>query len=87
MSATSAVSAPVAARDFGHRHLLVDQPLEDAVEQCVGRQAVLVLLVGAKLGARRLGDHASGITGPSGPSAPSGRCALRQRDSANTVVL
>ena len=39
--------------------------------------------------AAQLGEQVTraDMTGLSGPSAPSGRLALRQRDSANTVVL
>ncbi len=41
--------------DLGHRLLALDQALEDGVEHVVGRQRVLVGLVLAQLGGRRLG--------------------------------
>src|SRR5207244_9138715 len=42
--------------DFCDRLLTLDQPFEDAVEQVVGRQRVLVGLVLAQLRARRAGE-------------------------------
>ncbi len=62
----------MAARDdLGHRHLALDQALQDVVEHLVGRQRVLVGLVGLQLGARRLGDDALGHDpARSAPAAP-----------------
>ena len=66
----------------------LDQPLEDRVEHRIGRQAVLVLLVGAQLG--RLGGLSitrGGITSPAGPFIHGRWFSLRQRQVANTRVL
>ena len=43
--------------------VLLDVALEDRVEDLVGRQRVLVALVGAQLGRRRAGDDRSSGTG------------------------
>ena len=45
-----------ARHDVGDAHLALDQALQDVVEHVVGRQRILVLLVLAQLGRRRLGD-------------------------------
>ena len=56
-----------------HRHQLgagavvLDVGLEDRVEHLVGRQGLVVALVGAQLGRGRLGEHVLGDERPSGP--------------------
>ena len=62
----SAVMVAVSATDFS-----AQPSFEDAVQQGVGGKAILVLLVGAKLGGGGLSITRWGITGPSGPRPPS----------------
>src|SRR5579872_2372261 len=44
------------AGELLRRHVALDQALQDRVEHRIGRQRILVLLVGLELGRRRLGD-------------------------------
>jgi len=44
--------------DLRHRHLMLDEALQNVVEHLVSRQRVLVGLIGFELGRRRLGDDA-----------------------------
>ena len=73
--------------DLLHRHLAFHQAFQDRIQLVIGRQGILVGLVGLQLRRRRLGDDALGITTPAGPAPPMGRSSLRQRESAKTVVL
>src|SRR5690606_12107892 len=42
--------------DLAHRHFLLDEAVENVVKRLVGRERILVLLVGTKLGGRRPRD-------------------------------
>ena len=46
--------------DLAGGAVVLDVELEDRVEHVVGRQALVVALIGAQLGRRRLGDHVLG---------------------------
>ena len=73
---------------FGDRQLALDQRLEDPVEHRIRRQAVLVLLVGAKLGRGRLVDHPLGHHRPVGAERAArlvGVAPARQREDRRLV--
>ena len=52
--------------DLGRRPVVLHVGLEDRVQHVVGRQALVVTLVGPQLGRRRLGEHRLGDDLPAG---------------------
>ena len=74
------------ARDnIRHTHFLFDQTGENIIEHRIGRQRILVLLVVAQFGRRRLGDDIFGDHHTIGPQRTIGLPAIAQMTQAEDL--